>query len=454
MSENFELFTTIDDAQIEQIVNENIESGISETLYPGDERKIFTNAFVALLCTVFAYLNERAKQRLLRYAKAETLDYLGERVNCQRLQANKATTIMRYSLQSVLNAAVTVPKGSRVTPDGVLFWETTEVATIPVGGTYVDIPAIATEGGSIYNDYIEGSINTQVDIVPYISAVANITVTKGGDDGEPYPKSENHPEGDDGTGDDNYRERIRKAPAGFSTAGPEDAYEYFALSADATIEDVKITSDQAAGRVDITATTNGGNVPTDEILEKILNKCSDKSVRPMNDRVFVYGPELIDYDINLHYYTTEDTEADAINAIEGEGGAIDKYIEWQRAKISRDINPDKLKALLIAAGAKRAVITYPDYKDLDVTETATSYSVKSATDESIIKYVEPSGMQDDEVDAGVDVYDNPRLTGAHVTTEEAGEFIYTGDEIISPKGIGELAHFSGNLTVTHSIEGE
>lgn len=452
MTDNFEQFTTIDDSQIEQIVNQNIENGINETLYPGDERKIFSNALISLLCTVFAYLNERAKQRLLRFAKAETLDYLGERVNCTRLQANHATTLMRYKLQEALNTAVTIPQGSRVTPDGVLYWETTEVATIPIGSTYIDVAAISTEGGLIYNDYPKGAINTQVDIVPYISSVENITITKGGDDGEPYPLSDEHPEGDDGTGDDNYRERIRKAPAGFSTAGPSEAYEYFALSADATIEDVKITSEQEAGRVDITATTNGGNVPTAEILEKILNKCSDKSVRPMNDRVFVYGPEQIDYDINIHYYVTEDAEADAVDAIEKTGGAIDKYIEWQRAKISRDINPDKLKALLVAAGAKRATITAPVYKDLGITQSVTSYSVKDA--DNTIKYVATSGTKDTKVAAGVDVYDNPRLIGVHTTTIKDSTYTYTGDEVVSPKGIGELAHFSGNLTVTHEVEGE
>ena len=50
--------------------------------------------------------------------------------------------------------------------------------------------------------------------------------------------------------------------------------------------------------------------------------------------------------------------------------------------------------------------------------------------------------------------------GANTTSILSGTIVaipnqvYTGDEIISPKGIGELAHFSGNLTITHSVEGE
>ena len=93
MADNFELFTTIDDTEIEKIVTENLEETLSETLHPGDERLMFANAFIALLCTVFAYLNDRAKMRLLRFAEAETLDYIGERVNCPRLGKEKATAI-------------------------------------------------------------------------------------------------------------------------------------------------------------------------------------------------------------------------------------------------------------------------------------------------------------------------------------------------------------------------
>lgn len=392
MAEDYELFSSIDDLTIENIVNNSLNENMSETLYSGDERRIFANAIIVLLCTVFNYLNECAKMRLLKFAKAEILDYLGERVNCSRLEAAKATAIERYSLSNALSIKVSIPKGSTVTPDGVLIYETTEVATIQAGETYVDIPIQSQNGGSVYNDYAIGTINTQVSNVPYISAVENITITSGGDDGEPYPLSDDHPDGDDGTGDDSYRERIKKAPAAFSTAGPEEAYEYFALSADAGIEDVKVTSDHEAGRVDITVTTTGGGIPSDEILEKVKAACSDKTVRPLNDDVYAYAPQLVEYNIDVCYYVTADDEDAAVKAIEGNGGAIDSYINWQSAKISRDINPDKLTALLVDAGAKRVKITSPVYTQLDV------------------------------------------------TTE--------------PAGIGELAYFTGDLSVSHIVEEE
>ena len=68
-----ELFASFDDADIESIVNENLDKYVSETLYSGDERRIFANAMIVLMCCLYADLNEKAKLRLLRYSKAEIL---------------------------------------------------------------------------------------------------------------------------------------------------------------------------------------------------------------------------------------------------------------------------------------------------------------------------------------------------------------------------------------------
>lgn len=446
-----ELFASIDDAYIENIVNEKLNEYVPEQLYSGDERRIFANAMIVLMCSLYADLNEKAKLRLLRFAKAETLDYLGERVDCFRLQKEYSVSVERYKLAAPLSMNVTVPKGSTVSPDGVLIFETTEVGVITAGELYVDIPIKAQNGGSVYNGYAPGTITTQVSNVPYIVSVENIETTTKGDDGEPYPLSDNHPDGDDGTGDNNYRERIRKAPAGFSTAGPGDAYEYFALSADARIEDAKATSNQQAGRTDITVMVKDIKIPTQEILEKVLKSCSAKNRRPMNDEVHAYGPAIKKYDIELKYFVTEETEADAVLAIENKSGAIDQYINWQSAKLKRDINPDKLRTFLINAGAKRVEITKPIFTDLGTTDSVISYSVTDS--ENNIFYVSNSGDENDDVAEGTIIYEDARLS-LEVGTAGENEYKFTGEEIVSPKGICELAMFSGNLKVTHEVEEE
>lgn len=446
-----ELFASIDDADIEKIVNENLEKYVSADLHSGDERRIFANAMIILMCALYADLNEKAKLRLLRYAKAEVLDRLGERVDCARLEKEYAVSTERYKLAAALNINVTIPKGSTVTPDGVLIFETTETAVIPAGELYVDIPIKAQNGGSVYNGYLPGTINTQVSNVPYIVSVENTEVSSNGDDGEPYPLSDKHPDGDDGTGDNSYRERIRKAPAGFSTAGPEEAYEYFALSADASIEDVKVSSIHEAGRVDITVMVKDVKTPSREILEKVVEKCSRKNRRPMNDEVHAYGPAKRKYNIDLTYYVPKASESDVVLAVEGKSGALNQYINWQSAKVARDINPDKLRTFLVNAGAKRIEIREPVFTILNTTDSKISYPIMDNTGNTY--YTNAAGEGNSVVPAGTKVYEDAWLMSEFGTAAE-NQYTYTGSSITAPKGVGELADFSGNLNVNHAIEEE
>lgn len=451
---NAELFASYKDIDIEEIVNNNLNQFISEDLHSADERRIFANAIIYIMCSLYADLNEKAKLRLLRYAKAEVLDCLGERVNCPRLGKEKAVSIERFKLGAPLSINVPIPKGSTVTPDGVLIFETTQAAVIIAGETYVDVPIQSQNGGALYNGYTPGTINTQVSNIPYISSVENIETTYNGDDGESYPLSDEHPDGDDGTGDNNYRERIRKAPASFSTAGPEEAYEYFALSADASIEDAKVTSNHEAGRVDITVMVKDTKLPGQEILDKVEKNCSPKNRRPMNDEVHAHMPAIVKYDIELKYYTTESTDNDSVLAIENKGGAIDDFIEWQSAKLTRDINPDKLRNFIMNAGAKRVEITKPVFKDLGYTkESATSYIVKKVDDESSIFYTENSGEKGSFVANSSKIYEDKYLY-CEIGKAEESQYQYTGEQVESPKGICELAMFSGNLSVDHEVEEE
>ena len=85
-----------------------------------------------------------------------------------------------------------------------------------------------------FNGYAAGTIATLVDLIPYIESVTNLTETAGGDDGEPYTTE----------GDNRLRERIRLAPAKRSTAGPEQAYIYWVMTADSSIVDAKAVSEK------------------------------------------------------------------------------------------------------------------------------------------------------------------------------------------------------------------
>lgn len=426
-------FITTDSNLIYQEIITSLESSVDEPLYPGDERRIFGEALVPLFVALYNAMNDAARQKMLRYARGSVLDALGERVDVERLSPTEATTTLRFSMLEPVYENVIIPEGTRVTSDSTRYFETISNAVIVSGNTSVDVKAASVGGGKDFNDIPIGAINTIVDPIIYVDNVTNLTATSGGDDEE---------------NDDSLRERIRLAPSHLSTAGPVNAYKYWAMSADSSIADASVKSEQetltrklpvidgkifkggehlmletlivykadgtqATPGADYTAgfeddlltitieasgalngvetvtididTTNdgivkiipiceGGEIPSDTILAKVLAACNASEVRPLTDLVKVEAPKVESYDIELTYYTTPAEESACINTIEGAGGAIDQYNNWQSSELGRHINPDKLRALILApseegaVGATRVVITSPVFTEInDVT---------------------------------------------------------------------------------------
>lgn len=349
-----------DAAKIYNAVTGRLMEEVNEPLYPGDERRIFGDALVAVLVSLLNYMNDRQRQSLLRYARGVVLDAYADRVGLTRAEPAHAHVTMRFSVETAQANNIIIDAGTKVTTDGTIYFATDEIAVLQAGEMYVDIPATSTEGGSRYNGFAVGTIATLVDLIPYISTVSNTTISSGGDDGEPYTQE----------GDDKFRERIQLAPAIQSTAGPESAYRYWAMSADPDIVDVAIDIPSACV-VDIYPLMTGGALPDAETLEKVEEVCSASDVRPMTDKVTAKPPTATTYDIELKYYCTKDNEADTIKAVESEGGAIDRYNEWQTTALDRDINPDQLKKLILCpdwdstlVGADRVDITKPVFAEI------------------------------------------------------------------------------------------
>lgn len=345
-------FIETDSAVLYDQIITAMEKAVGEPLYPGDERRIFSEALVALVVSIYNDVNEACRNKMLAYASGEILDALGERTNTRRLEASRAGTVIRFSMNSALNKDILIPVGTRVTPDSNIYFETMQTAVIEAGSKYVDIPSKSETAGTRGNGWAAGTINQLVDIVQYIDNVTNTTESSGGSDGESYTQE----------GDNSYRERIRLSVAKFTTAGPKESYRYYALSANSTIQDVVVTS-PVPGKVLITAICKGGELPGETILQQIKDVCSADDVRPMTDLVVVSAPERIAYTLSFKYYTTAEDEKLCMEAIEGAGGAIDQYLDWQDTKLGRDVNPDKLRALCLSptngTGCIRLDITSP-----------------------------------------------------------------------------------------------
>ena len=90
------------------------------------------------------------------------------------------------------------------------------------------------------------------------------------------------------------------------------------------------------------------------------------------DKVQVSTPDLINYNIELTYYiSNEDIAQEALIKSKVEK-AIDEYEVWQRSKIGRDINPSELVTKIRLAGAKRVDIVSPFYTSVNSSSVAVS----------------------------------------------------------------------------------
>jgi len=355
MADNNDIaFVSVDADEIYSLIIGNLTSAVGEDLFPGDERRIFGEAMAATAVSLLNYLNDGARQRFLRYARGTTLDALGERVGVARIIAKPAVVTVRFSLQQIRTGGTIIPQNTKVADNRSMMFTTNEVAVIEAGKSYVDVICSSVAGGAAYNGIAPGSINRLIDLVPGIASVSNMTTSAGGDDGEEYTEA----------GDDHFRGRIRLASGSFSVAGSEQAYRFWALSADPNIAAVSIAN-PSDGVIQIVPIMAGGAMPTQDVLNRIVEICSDDKVRPITDQVLATTPNPHDFDINIVYYTTVESENAVVQSVESSGGALDRYTEWQITDLGRDINPDQLRRLVLDAGALRLDVTDPVFMPID-----------------------------------------------------------------------------------------
>lgn len=349
-------FVQTDAKAIRDNMINGFETALGETLYPGDERRMFLEQQAAVIVGLENDINESAKQNLLRYARGEKLDAMGERVNTPRLRAQKAMVTLRFSLSGAQAGNVTIPAGTRVTADGLIYFATRTPLTIQAGETAGEVAAQSLEEGRKYNGFVAGQINKLVDPIPYVAGVTNTDTSSEGTDMEPDDDGVNVWSG--------YRERIRQAPASFSTAGPEDAYIYWAKTANQDIADIAVTS-PSPGEIRITVLMKDGELPSQAVLDAVLKACNARHRRPLSDHVTVSAPTANAYDISFTYYISRDRATEETVIREEVERAVGQYAAWQAAKLGRAINPDCLRQLVFAAGAFRMDLLSPAYAETE-----------------------------------------------------------------------------------------
>ncbi len=327
----------------------------SYKVYPASPERVFIAWCAAIIIQQRLLINETAKKNVPRYAKGEYLDSLAELFkDIERLPAMPAVARFRCYISTVQNQSVFVPKGTRISFDGEITFETTEELEIRAGETYGEVNGKCQTPGTVGNNFAPGQIKEIVDIYDFYLKTENITKTEGGAEQE---------------GDIEYYERMRESMESFSTAGPVNGYVYHTKSVNASIADVAATS-PVPGVVDIRVLLQGGEQPTEAVLQEILEKLNADNVRPLTDKVTVSAPEEDIFEIDVTFYVSRNSQA-SIKIIERDARtAVEEYIQWQTCKMGRDINPSYLTKLIMKTGVKRVEVRKPIFQVVEETHVA------------------------------------------------------------------------------------
>ncbi len=367
-------FVDINPETIYKDVINKVENELGEELHEGDERKLFIKSLMPILVGIANNINDTANQNFLENARDEKLDAIGESYfDTKRLKPTKASCRGKAVLSAIQKEDVHIAAGTKITSDGIRIFELEKDYILKAGESETDVKLISTSTGSKYNGIPEGKINHIIQPIGFVSQIYNTEISKEGSDLEKNIS---------------YRERARLEMESKSCAGPAGAYEYYAYSADNSITGVKVIS-PSPGVVKILVVVDNGEIPSQEILNKVYKECSPKDRRPLTDKVEVGTPDVIEYDIELTYYLDKNfltQEGKWRKSIEGEklnyeDGSIRNFINWQQEEIGKSINVEELKYQILnsasynindrlLSGVRRLIVSKPGYDEIKENEIA------------------------------------------------------------------------------------
>ena len=156
--------------------------------------------------------------------------------------------------------------------------------------------------------------------------------------------------------DADFRRRILLSLQGLSTAGPEGAYIYHALSATGKVLDASATSPSPGEVVVTVLAREGDGAANSELLTTVDNAVSAEDVRPLTDFVVVQSAEILSYAIaaTLYFYPGPDSQVVLAEARE----MAQRYANEQH-RLGKDITLSGLYAALHRPGVQRVEMTSP-----------------------------------------------------------------------------------------------
>lgn len=353
-------FATADAVELESNMLAIVEGILGRKLERADPLRLFLKSLLTILIQQRVLIDEVGRMNLLAFSKGTYLERLGDLVGVERLASSAAVTTMELTLSVSRAVSTTIRKGTRFTAGDEIYFALEDDVIFIAGETVKTAKAICTTAGEAGNGYAAGEITRVVDPQAFLQSVRNVTLSEGGTDVE---------------SDDALRERIHEAPEAYSCAGSEGAYIFHAKSVSQLIVDVAVDSSEP-GKVEVYPLLKDGELPHEEILSAVSEHLNAKTVRPLTDDVSVLSPVKVEYALTARYWISREDAISAAEINDAASEAVTAYIEWQRARLGRDINPTEFIHRLKVAGVKRVEVTSPKFKVLTPIQVAVASTVQ------------------------------------------------------------------------------
>lgn len=169
--------------------------------------------------------------------------------------------------------------------------------------------------------------------------------------------------------DTDLRRRCTLAPEGYSVAGPEGAYIYHALSADADVLDASATSPSAGVVIVSVLSRQGDGTAAADLLTAVETVLTADNVRPLTDAVTVQSATILPYTVEATIYTYAGPDSAVV--LQASRDRLDAYIA-ESHRIGRDITMSGLYSVLHSEGVQRVELTAPT-ADIVVDRTQAAY---------------------------------------------------------------------------------
>ena len=369
-------FVETDPRAIEQGIISGFEGASHEAGHPvslahGDPRRLFLLSIAAQIIQERVIQNGTARQELVKYADGAALDnllvYWGP--PGRRLEAASAKTTLEFTLPAVMSSSVVVPAGTQVGASDKIAFATDTEAVIQAGQRSVTVSATAIEPGTAHNGYTPGQITRiQNWDVSFAVTATNTTESGGGADRET---------------DQAFRDRGYLLPMHVAVGGTAENYKERVLRVNPGIVDVAVWNREEhtgnkddAGTVMINPLMSGGKIPTQAVLDEVVENLFSRRFRKIGDKVIVEAPVVVNYTIDLTFYVDRANSVSAESIRNSVTQAVTGFVDDTRIQLGVDINTTDLIARIRNAGALRVTVKSPKQTVVSVNEVAIPTEIK------------------------------------------------------------------------------